>query len=87
MLRLLRKAVPVLIEKQPSLPAKEKTMQRIQRSSWLYWYDPIDLVKTILPSSALVERMHSESEQMKNPECIHGRIDIILMRSTTKSPT
>jgi len=45
-LRLLRKAVPVLIEKQPSLPGKEKTLQRIQRSSWLYWYDPIDLVKT-----------------------------------------
>ena len=80
MLRLLRKAVPVLIEKQPSLPAKEKTLQRIQRSSWLYWYDPIDLVKTILPASALVGRMHSESEQMKmNPERIHGhgRIDII----------
>jgi hypothetical protein len=58
MLRLLRKAVPVLIEKQPSLPAKEKTLQRIQRSSWLYWYDPIDLVKTISSASALVERTH-----------------------------
>lgn len=57
MLRLLRKAVPVVIEKQPSLPSREKGKIQIQRQSWLYWYDPIELVKTILSAPGLTSKM------------------------------
>lgn len=58
MLRLMRKAVPVLISKQPSMPASDKKAGLIQRNSWLYWYDPIDLVSTILSATSLAEKMH-----------------------------
>jgi hypothetical protein len=58
MLRLMRKAVPVPINKQPSLPTSDKTAGLIQRNSWLYWYDPIDLISTILSATSLTEKMH-----------------------------
>ena len=55
----MRKALAVTVEKQPSLPQREKCMerQRIERLAWMYWYDPIDLVRTILSATSLREKM------------------------------
>ncbi len=58
MLRLLRKAVPVLVEKQPSMPEQGKSDVQIKRKTWLYWYDPIELVRTILSATSLTEKMY-----------------------------
>ena len=58
MLRLLRKAVPVVVQKQASLPSDKKKLVRIERRSWIYWYDPIDLVATILSAHRLTSLMH-----------------------------
>jgi hypothetical protein len=57
MLRLLRKAVKVTFKKQPSLPARQKQMH-IERMTWLYWYDPIDLVSNILSATMLTDKMY-----------------------------
>jgi hypothetical protein len=57
MLRLLRKAVPVIVE-QPSIPEQGKRHVSIKRKTWLYWYDPIELVRTILSATSLTEKMH-----------------------------
>jgi hypothetical protein len=62
LLRLLRKSVPVTLSKQPSLPMKQKrNMQAatiIHRASWLYWFDPIDLARSILSATKLLENAH-----------------------------
>src|SRR6266516_6488970 len=62
LLRLLRKSVPVTVSKQPSLPMKQKrNMQAatiIHRASWLYWFDPIDLARSILSATKLFENAH-----------------------------
>ena len=59
LLKLLRKALAVIVEKQPSLPQRQKGLdrQRIERLSWQYWYDPIDLIRTILSATRLREKM------------------------------
>lgn len=59
LLRLMRKPLPVTIEKQPSLPQRQKGVQRqiIERMAWQYWYDPFDLVRTILSATTLQEKM------------------------------
>lgn len=62
LLRLMRKAVPVVILKQPSLPAKQKKHRQatttIHRNSWLYWFDPVDLARAILSAPKLLEKAH-----------------------------
>lgn len=59
LLKLLRKALPVIIEKQPSLPQRQKGLarQRIERLSWQYWYDPVDLIRTILSATRIRDKM------------------------------
>ena len=59
LLKLLRKPLTVVIEKQPSLPQQQKGMQRqrIERQAWQYWYDPLDLVRTILSATHLRAKM------------------------------
>ncbi|KAF6223757.1 hypothetical protein HO173_013218 [Letharia columbiana] len=59
LLQLLRKPLTVMIEKQPSLPQREKGMQRqsIERQAWQYWYEPLDLIRTILSATYLREKM------------------------------
>lgn len=60
LLKLFRKPLAVTIEKQPSLPQREKSMerQRIERMSWMYWYDPLDLIRTILAATNLQDKMY-----------------------------
>ena len=58
MLRLMRKAIPVQLEKQPSLAMRDKSIGYIVRNTWLYWYDPIDLVTNILSATFLREKMY-----------------------------
>ena len=60
LLKILRKPLAVVIEKQPSLPQRQKGMQRqrIERMSWQYWYDPCDLIRTILNATKLRDRMY-----------------------------
>ena len=59
LLRLMRKPLTVVIEKQPSLPQGQKgERQRIERTAWQYWYDPVDLIKTILSAAFLRRKMH-----------------------------
>ena len=61
MLQLMRKTLSIIIEKQLSLVARQKNQrqrQRIERLSWQYWYDSIDLVRNILSAEKLCEKMH-----------------------------
>ena len=60
LLKLMRKPLRVIIEKQPSLPQRQKGKrpQRVERLSWQYWYDPIELVRTILSAKYLKEKMY-----------------------------
>ncbi|KAL8798951.1 MAG: hypothetical protein Q9200_007661 [Gallowayella weberi] len=58
MLRMKRKAIPVTIEKQPSFAVRDKKMGVIHKMSWLYWFDPFDLVQTILNSTKIRTQMH-----------------------------
>ncbi|KAL9041955.1 MAG: hypothetical protein Q9180_000933 [Flavoplaca navasiana] len=60
LLRLMRKAQAVVIEKMPS-PAERKKghrKQMIERTSWQYWYNPMDLVRTILSATSLRKQMY-----------------------------
>jgi hypothetical protein len=45
MMRLLWKAILVTFRKQATLPTREKQSWRIERMSWIYWYDPKDLIR------------------------------------------
>lgn len=58
MMRLLRKAIPVTFQKQATLPTREKQSWRIERMSWIHWYDPKDLISTILSATKLTDCMH-----------------------------
>ena len=59
MLRLMRKPIVVSLENQPTFPAGEKgDHARIERKTWHYWYDPIDLVANILSAGDLTQKMH-----------------------------
>jgi hypothetical protein len=63
MLRLMRKPIQVAFEKLPTLPAREKHKPgqprlHIERKTWHYWYDPVDLVTKILSATDLTRRMH-----------------------------
>ncbi|RDW84612.1 hypothetical protein BP6252_02202 [Coleophoma cylindrospora] len=60
MLRMLRRLINVVIEKQPTLPSGQKSEQRIRitRQTWHYWFDPSDLVTNILNAHVLVKAMY-----------------------------
>ena len=61
LLKIYRKALPVIIHKQPSIAAKLKgnyQRQRIERMAWQYWFDPMDLITTILSATKLRAKMH-----------------------------
>ena len=60
LLQLMRKPLDVVITKQPSLEQRKKGARRhtIQRMAWQYWYDPLDLIRTILSATYLTEKMH-----------------------------
>ncbi|KAL8755627.1 MAG: hypothetical protein Q9184_004742 [Pyrenodesmia sp. 2 TL-2023] len=58
MLRMMRKALPVVIQKQASFSKKEKNKGAIRKSSWMYWFDPVNLVQDILRATKLRDRMH-----------------------------
>ena len=77
MLTLMRKALPVLIAKQATLPSGEKTggTTHIHRMSWQYWYDPIDLVRQILSADKLRSQMYFGKAQYqdKPEELWHSR--------------
>ena len=58
LLQLSRKPLAVIIEKQPSLPQREKGQRQIiERQAWQYWYEPLDLIRTILSATFLREKM------------------------------
>jgi hypothetical protein len=57
-MRLLWKAIPVTIQKQATLLTREKQSWCIERMSRIYWYDPKDLISTILSATNLTDRMH-----------------------------
>ena len=49
-----------MIEKQPSLTERRKGIRqrvRIERLSWQYWYDSVDLISMILSASQLRDKM------------------------------
>ena len=60
LLKLIRKTLSIIIEKQSSLVVrkKEKRKQRIERLVWQYWYDLVDFIRTILSVTKLREKMH-----------------------------
>ena len=60
LLKLYRKPLTVVVDKQPSLPEHQKGEQQrqsIERKAWQYWYDPLDLVRTILSATHLRAKM------------------------------
>ena len=58
MLRLMRQAIPVVFEKQPSLAVRDKKMDVVRKTSWFYWYDPVDLVLDMLAAGILRDKMY-----------------------------
>ena len=68
LLKLMRKAITVNMEKQPSMPSRDKNLGHIIRDVWIYWYDPLDLVRNILSARFLVTKMHfGMAEYSDNP--------------------
>jgi len=58
-LKLKRKAIHTSFTKLASLPARGKKKRiQVERLTWLYWYDPLDLVMNILSATQLTEKMH-----------------------------
>lgn len=70
MLRLLRKAVRVSFKKVASMPAQEKVQGHvtIQRVTWLYWYDPKDLVDQPSKILKIDELLGDSGEDTNNEE-------------------
>ena len=68
MLHLMRKSIPVLINKQSSLLAEDKikTIQSMKRISWQYWYDSFNLTERILSITKLCEKMYFGMTQYQN---------------------
>ncbi|KAL8915964.1 MAG: hypothetical protein Q9208_008764 [Pyrenodesmia sp. 3 TL-2023] len=58
MLQLMRKPIPVIIEKQPSFAMTDKSLGVIRKTSWLYWYNPINLVRFIIDAKKLTDKMY-----------------------------
>ncbi|KAL9030964.1 MAG: hypothetical protein Q9196_000960 [Gyalolechia fulgens] len=58
MLQIMRKAIPVTIQKQASFGRTDKKKEIIRKSSWMYWFDPADFVRNILKASQLREQMY-----------------------------
>ena len=60
LLQLIRKIVTIVIDKQFSLFVEEKKRRktRIVKSSWHYWYDSIDLIRTIFCAIELRRKMY-----------------------------
>ncbi|KAL8960366.1 MAG: hypothetical protein Q9193_002916 [Seirophora villosa] len=58
MLRMMRKAIEVTIQKQASFGRTEKKKSIVRKTSWMYWFDPIDLVHNILKATKLKQQMH-----------------------------
>ena len=62
LLKLLRKALKVVIEKQSFLRERKKNQninkQRFKRMSWMYWYDFLNLIQKILSATKLRQKMH-----------------------------
>lgn len=53
MLQLMRKQIPVVALKQPSLAPRQKGRKRRQQLSWAYWYEPVNLFTAILSATDL----------------------------------
>lgn len=87
LLRLLRKPLPVTVQKQPSLSARNKKSdrQQLSRMSWQYWYDPVDLIRTILSATKLRQRMYFGMAQYvsKSTELWHSLAWGSFIRSTS----
>lgn len=62
LLKMYRKLLTVMIEKQPSIAARQKSRTRptvrIVRQTWMYWFDPVHLACSIL-NSDLKNKMHT----------------------------
>lgn len=72
LLRLLRKPIKVNLTKQPTLPRGSKPARDartlVEKTTWHYWYDAIDLTRHILLASDLVRIMHfGMAEYVDNP--------------------
>jgi len=82
MLRLMRKPITVTMEKQPSLPAGEKKELpriQIQRRTFHYWYDPVDLITWMFNANNLTDKMHfGFAQYVERPvELWHSRMGVI----------
>lgn len=58
MLKLMRKPIPVIIAKQPSMPTKDKELGIIRKKTYCYWYEPKGLVSGILSAGRLRQFMY-----------------------------
>lgn len=73
---LMRKKVPVFVDKQPSLSQTMKRRRgKKQRKEWQYWFDPKDLVSKILSADMIADKMHvGMAQYVDNPdEYYHSR--------------
>ncbi|KAI9848827.1 MAG: hypothetical protein M1837_006343 [Sclerophora amabilis] len=57
LLRLQAKRIPVVMEKQPSLPSRAKNKPATTLRKMVF-FDPIDMVRRMVLASAFVERLH-----------------------------
>ena len=60
MLRLIKKAIPVIIEKQLLLSSRNirSSTIKLNKSSWIYWYNPFDFIRIILLATKLRAKMY-----------------------------
>lgn len=93
LLRLMRKPISVRIEKMPSMPASDKTPHNqsrrgrvtIERKTWHYWYDPVDLVTQIMSASRPNTRSHGIKEY--HSQCLNIQCDGLSRSGTTLEHT
>ncbi len=85
MLSLKRKPILVTIQKQPSMPVRDKGLGTIRRNAWLYQYDPIQLVSAILLAKSLTDKIHTSMAHFKDngTEIQHGDIQGSSIRATS----
>ena len=62
LLKLFWKFLKIVIEKQSFLSERKKNQdidkQRFKRMNWIYWYDFLNLIQTILSITKLRQKMH-----------------------------
>ncbi|SLM33940.1 hypothetical protein LPUS_02567 [Lasallia pustulata] len=56
--KMRRKSIPVNSQQMPTLPNASKKLAPHPLTTWMYWFDPLNLFTTILSSPDFTSKMH-----------------------------